>query len=119
MKSFKSYTKFIPYLYFIAATIFCFTMINKSEGLIAYPVLLFGIPFVWQLFKPRKDLNFTLGITFVCISSYLIFIYISDSLNIISISQILKRLMVYSGLFVFANFVMSLWIIRNSLKETF
>ena len=119
MKPFKSYTKFIPYLYFIVVTIFCFTIVNRSEGLIAYPILLFGIPFVWQLFKPHKDLNFPLGITFVCISSYLIFVYISDSLNIISISHILKKLMIYSGLFVFVNFVMSLWIIRNSLKESF
>ena len=113
----NKYTKFIPYLYFIAITAYWFTMVNQTEGLTAYPILLFGIPFLWQIIKPNQKLNFTLGITFVCLSSYLILAFLSDALRIIALSYPIKQLMIYGGLFVFANFVMALWIIRNSLKE--
>ena len=73
---------------------------------------------VWQIIKPSKKLNFTLGITFVCISSYLILAFLSDILQIVSLSHPMKQLMVYGGLFVFGNFVMALWIIKNSLNKS-
>ena len=104
MSLFNRYTKFIPYLYFITITAYWFTIFNRSEGITAYPILLFGIPFLWQIIKPNKKLNFTLGITFVCISSYLILAFLSDILQIVSLSKPMKQLMVYSGLFVFGNF---------------
>ena len=112
------FTKLIPYLYFITITAYWFTIFNRSEGVSAYPILLFGIPFLWQIIKPNKKLNFTLGITFVCISSYLILAFLSDILQITSLSQPIKQLMVYSGLFVFGNFIMALWIIKNSLNKS-
>ncbi|WP_298498893.1 hypothetical protein [uncultured Algibacter sp.] len=117
MKHISNYTKFIPYLYFIAISAYWFTIVNRSEGLTAYPILLFGIPFLWQIIKPNKNLNLTLGISFVCVSSYLILAYLSDILHIISLSYPIKQLMVYGGLFVFANFIMALWIIKNSLRK--
>ncbi|NNC51079.1 MAG: hypothetical protein HKO01_11130 [Flaviramulus sp.] len=117
MSLINKYTKLIPYLYFIIITAYWFTLINRSDGITAYPILLFGIPFLWQLLKPNKKLNFILGITFVCISSYLILAFLSDLLNIIALSSSVKQLMIYGGLFVFANFIMALWIIRNSLKD--
>lgn len=119
MKLISKYSKFVPYLYFIAVIIYLFTSVNKSEGLTAYPILLFGIPFLWQLIKPNKNLNFSLGITFVCISSYLILAYLSDVFNIVSISDTIKSFIVLGGLFVFTNFSMSLWMIRNSMKKAF
>jgi hypothetical protein len=119
MIQFNRYTKFIPYLYFIAITAYWFTIINRTEGLTAYPILLFGIPFLWQIVKPNKKLNFILGISFVCVSSYLILAYLSDLLQITSLSYSFENLAVYGGIFVFANFIMALWIIRNSLKEHF
>ncbi len=119
MSPISRYTKFIPYLYFIAITAYWFTIVNKSEGITAYPILLFGIPFLWQIIKPNKKLNFTLGITFVCVFSYLILAFLSDTLQIVSLSQPMKQLMMYGGLFVFASFVMSLWIIKNSLNKSF
>ncbi|GAA4943426.1 hypothetical protein GCM10023314_15610 [Algibacter agarivorans] len=117
MSLINKYTNLIPYLYFIAITAYWFTMVNKIEGITAYPILLFGIPFLWQIIKPNHRLNFTLGITFVCISSYLILAFLSDAFKIIALSYPIKQLMIYGGLFVFANFIMALWIIRNSLKE--
>jgi hypothetical protein len=93
--------------------------VNKNQGLTAYPILLFGIPFLWQLIKPNKKLNFSLGITFVCISSYLILAYLSDIFNIVSISDTFKSFIVLGGLFVLTNFLMSLWMIRNSMKKAF
>ncbi|WP_431136475.1 hypothetical protein [Psychroserpens mesophilus] len=119
MKLISRYSKFIPYLYFIAVIAYWFTDVNRSSGVTAYPILLFSIPFIWQLIRPSKNLNFTLGITFVCISSYLILAYLSDLLNIVNLSFSIKQLMVYGGLFVAANFVMSLWMIRNSMKRAF
>ncbi|GAA4268121.1 hypothetical protein [Hyunsoonleella aestuarii] len=119
MKTIKNYTKFIPYLYFIFVAAYCFTIVNRTEGFTAYPILLLSIPFLYQLVKPSRSLNFTLGITFVCISSYLIMVFISDSLNIISISEMFNKIMIYGGLLAFLSFIMSLWMIRNSLKETF
>ena len=118
MKMINSYAKFIPYFYFIAVTAYWFTDINRSDGISAYPILLFGIPFLWQIIKPNKRLNFTLGITFVCLSSYLIIAYLSDVLHMSSFA-IAKGFILYGGLFVITNFVMSLWIIRNSFKSTF
>lgn len=96
-----------------------FTDINKSEGLSAYPILLFGIPFLWQLIKPNRKLNFSLGIVFVCLSSYLILAYLADILNIINWTDSSKKLLFYGGLLVIGNFVMSLWIVRNSIKKVF
>lgn len=110
------YTNSIPYLYFIAISAYWFTVINRTDGITAYPILLFAVPFLWQIIKPNKKLNFTLGITFVCISSYLILAFLSDMLKIISISSPLDHLSLYGGLFLFANLIMALWIIRNSLK---
>ncbi|MEM5565408.1 hypothetical protein WNY78_09840 [Psychroserpens sp. AS72] len=119
METISKYSKFVPYLYFLAVIALWFTDVNQSNGLTAYPILLFGIPFLWQIIKPNKKLNFSLGITFVCLSSYLILAYLSDALNIISVSNQAKQFMVYGGIFVVANFVMALWMIRNSLKRSF
>ena len=119
MKNLSNYPKFIPYLYFIAVSAYWFTDINKTEGITAYPILLFGIPFLWQIIKPNKKLNFTLGITFVCVSSYLILAYLADILHITHMTQNTKKYMIYGGLFVFSNLCMALWIIRNSLKRSF
>jgi hypothetical protein len=98
---------------------FWFTHINKSEGISAYPILLFGIPFLWQLIKPNRKLNFSLGIIFVCLSSYLILAYIFDLLNIINLPESSKGFLFYGGILVFSHFIMSLWIIRNSIEKVF
>ena len=115
----SKYSKFVPYLYFIAIIAYWFTDINRSEGLSAYPILLFGIPFIWQIVKPNRKLNFTLGITFVCLSSYMILAYLSDLFNITAFSTSARQFALYGGLFVIANFFMALWIIRNSIKRSF
>jgi hypothetical protein len=119
MRVIHKYSKFIPYLYFIAVILYWFTDVNRNSGVTAYPILLFGIPFIWQLIKPSKKLNFSLGITFVCMSSYLILAYLSDLLNIIDLQGTTKQFIIYGGLFVAVNFVMALWMIRNSMKRSF
>jgi ABC-type Na+ efflux pump permease subunit len=119
MEIINKYSKFVPYLYFLAVIAYWFTDVNQRSGLTAYPILLFGIPFLFQIFKPNRKLNFTLGITFVCLSSYMIVAYLSDVFNIINLSEQTKQVMVYGGIFVIANFVMALWMIRNSLDKSF
>ena len=119
MNAISKYTKFIPYLYFISIVAYWFTVINKSEGISAYPILLFGIPFLWQLIRPNRELNFSLGIVFVCLSSYMIVAYFFNLLNIMNWPESAKRLLFYGGALVFSNFIMSLWIIRNSIKKVF
>ena len=119
MKIIGKYSKFIPYLYFMAVSAYWFTQINKSEGITAFPILLFGVPFLWQLIKPSQKLNFALGITFVCLSSYMILVYLSDLLNIVTLSNSAKEFLMIGGIFVIANFVMALWIIRNSINRSF
>lgn len=119
MNFINKYYKFIPYLYYIAVIGYWFTDVNRSEGLTAYPILLIGIPFIWQLIKPNKQLNFSLGIIFVCLSSYLILAYLSDLFNIINLSASTKAFIIYGGLFVICNFLMALWMVRNSLKKAF
>ena len=119
MKYINKISKYIPYLYYITIVAYWFTAVNQSEGITAYPILFFGIPFLGQIIKPNRKLNFALGITFVCISSYLILAYLSDIFDIVSFTNNAKNYMVYGGLIVSANFVMALWIIRNSLKGTF
>lgn len=119
MKLIQKYSKFVPYLYFITVIAFWFTDANKSLGTTAYPILLFGIPFVWQLIKPNNNLNFSLGITFVCLSSYILIAQLSDALNLVSLSYQTKHYLMYGGLLAIANFIMALWIIRNSVKKAF
>lgn len=119
MKLINKYANLIPYLYFIVAIAYVFTYANQREGILAYPILLFGIPFLWQIIKPSSKLNFALGITFVCLSSYIILAYLSDVFNIISFNAKIEQFLIIGGGFVLANFVMSLWIVRNSIKQTF
>jgi Mn2+/Fe2+ NRAMP family transporter len=119
VQTISKYSKFIPYLYFLAVIAHWFTDINSSNGITAYPILLFGLPFLWQLIKPNEKLNFSLGIIFVCLSSYMILAYLSDVLNIVNISHQTKRFLILGGFFVVGNFVMALWMIRNSIKKVF
>ncbi len=118
MKLLNRYANLTPYLYFIAIVLYWFTLLNKSNGIIAFPILLLIIPFLWQIIKPNKELNFVLGITFVCISSYVIVAQLANVLNIPSLI-LAKGVIIYSGIFVFLNFAMSAWIVRNSLKQTY
>lgn len=117
--SFSKYSKFIPYLYYLTIVVFWFTDVNRTEGLVAYPILTFGIPFIWQLIKPNHKLNAILGITFVCLSSYMIIAYLSDTFNIISISETAKKYLLYGGALSIANFAMAVWMVRNSIKRSF
>jgi hypothetical protein len=119
METLSKYSKFVPYLYFLAVIAYWFTDVNRSAGINAYPILLFGIPFLWQLIKPNPKLNFSLGITFVCLSSYLIVAYLSNLFNIINLTNTTKQFLLYGGFFVAANFIMALWMIRNSIKKAF
>lgn len=119
MKTISTYSKFVPYLYFLAIIIYWFTDVNRNEGITAYPILLFGIPFLWQLIKPNEKLNFSLGIIFVCLSSYMILAYLFDILNIVNLAYETKRYLILGGFFVVCNFVMALWMIRNSIKKAF
>ncbi|MEO6348779.1 MAG: hypothetical protein ABIO60_12805 [Aquaticitalea sp.] len=119
MQTISKFSKFTPYFYFLAVIVYWFTDINKIEGVRAYPILLFGIPFVWQLIKPNEKLNFSLGIIFVCLSSYMILAYLFDILNIVKLSYETKRFLILGGFFVIGNFVMALWMIRNSIKKAF
>ena len=119
MQVISKYSKFIPYLYFLAVIIYWFTVINRIEGITAYPILLFAIPFLWQFIRPNEKLNFSLGIIFVCLSSYMILAYLSDLFNIINISYQIKGFLILGGFFVVGNFVMALWMIRNSIKKAF
>ncbi|MBD0824312.1 hypothetical protein [Aestuariibaculum marinum] len=119
MKTLNKYSKFIPYLYFITASAYWFTLINRTEGLSAYPILLLGIPFLWQLIKPNKSLNFTLGITFVCLSSYLIVGYLLNISGISGYFQDSQNFIFNGAIFIVCNLLMALWIIRNSLNRAF
>lgn len=119
MQTFGKYSRFIPYLYFLAVIIYWFTDVNRSNGITAYPILLFGIPFIWQLIRPNEKINFSLGITFVCLSSYLILAYLSDLFNIVNMAYETKRFLFFGGFFVIVNFIMALWMIRNSIKKAF
>ena len=119
MHTIKTYTKFIPYFYFLSVIIYWFTDFNQSIGISAYAIFLFGIPFIWQLIKPTRKLNFSLGIVFVCLSSYLILAYLTDLLNIISWTESYKHILFYGRILIFAHFIMALWIVRNSIKQVF
>lgn len=119
MNLINRYTKYIPYLYFIIITACWFTVVNRSEGITAFPILILGIPFLWQLIKPNKKLNFSLGITIMCLSSYLIIAHLTNIINAASFILLAVDLSLFSWLFVFSNFAMALWIIRNSIKTPF
>ena len=119
MHTISKFTKFIPYFYFLSVIVYWFTIINRLQGISAYPILLFGIPFLWQLIKPSRKLNFTLGIVFACLSSYLILAYIFDLFNVINWTESVKKILFYGGILVAGNFVMSLWMVRNGIKKLF
>ena len=119
MKAISKITRFIPYLYFLSVIAYWFTYTNRTEGISAYPILLFGIPFLWQLISPNKKLNFSLGIIFVCISSYLILAYLLEVLNIVHWFGNSASLTKSIGVLIFGSFVMALWMIRNSIQKQF
>lgn len=96
-----------------------FIDINKINGLTTYPILLLGIPFIWHLIRPSSELNFLLGIIFICLSSYLISAYFLDLLHIIDWIESSKKQLLYDVFFVLSNFIMSLWMIRNSMRKKF
>ena len=106
----------IPYLYFIIAAVILFTIFNKNLGWAASPILLFAIPFIWQVLKPNKALNITLGITFSCLSSYAVIAYL---LSLGYNTSLTPNIVLYSGIFVILSFLMALWIIKNSLNKSF
>ncbi len=114
----NKYAGYTPYIYFIIITSCSFTAINKTQGLIAFPILVIVIPFLWLIIKPNRKLNFTLGITFVCLSSYLIIAHLTNILNIASYFFSTTKVSIYSWLFIFLNFIMALWIIKNSIKSS-
>lgn len=118
MRTLNTYANFIPYLYFLAITGYWFTIVNRDEGITAYPILLFAVPLIWQLLRPNKKLNFILGICFVCLSSYLIIAYLSNLLNITSF-ELIQGFLIYGGILLILNFFMSAWIMRNSYKHNF
>ncbi|TPV35556.1 hypothetical protein FJ651_01185 [Paucihalobacter ruber] len=117
MNTLFKYAKFIPYLYFITIVAFWFTDVNQNEGIVAYPILLLGIPFLWQLIKPNEKLNLTLGLVFVCLSSYMIIAYLSKIFGFININNGILSFLFYGGMFVIGNFLMALWIVKNSLHR--
>lgn len=119
MTFFNTYTKQIPYLYFIVITAFWFTAVNKTEGITAFPILILALPFLWQLIKPNNQLNFSIGITIMCLSSYLIIAHITQIINVASFILSTANVYLFSWIFIFLNFIMALWIVRNSMKTPF
>lgn len=119
MKRLNKNSRFLPYLYFIAVITYWFTEVNRTEGLTAFPILLFGLPFLWQLLRPSKKMNLALGITFMCLSSYMIIIFLSDAMNLTSITVKTKNFMIYGSIFTVSNLIMALWMIKNSLHEVY
>jgi hypothetical protein len=49
----------------------------------------------------------------------MILAYLFDVLNIVNLSYETKRYLILGGFFVVGNFVMALWMIRNSIKKAF
>ncbi|HZW62169.1 MAG TPA: hypothetical protein VFF15_00845 [Flavobacteriaceae bacterium] len=115
----RTYAKFIPYLYFLAVILYVFTLVNSTRGIIAYPILLLAVPFVWQLLKPNEKLNFILGISFVCLSSYVLLAYLFNAVHILIWSASVKNYLLFGGAYVLGNFIMALWMLRNSIKRRF
>ncbi|MDO1501278.1 hypothetical protein Q2T40_14170 [Winogradskyella maritima] len=119
MKAFKFYEKYVPYLYFLMIIPYWFTIVNKTEGITAYPIFLLAIPFIWQLLKPSRMINFYLGLTFTCSSAYLIIMYLFDNLNLVEVNTTIDNILLFSGVMIVTNFFMSLWIIKSSLNPEF
>lgn len=118
MNSLKDFSKYLPHLYFIALAIYGFTYFNRISSLAAYALFILAVPFIWQLIKPSERLNLTLGITSVCLTSYVIVAFLFNLLNIIALSESLKYSVTISCICI-ASFIMALWMIRNSLKKRF
>ncbi len=107
----KKMKKYIPYVYFLATIVFFFSIFNDKA--IHYLVLALSIPFVWQIFKPNFILRFILGITTICLSLYFALGYLTGVLNIISLINITDQVMLFGGLFVATNLIMSLCIVSK------
>lgn len=118
MDSLKKISKFIPYFYFISLILYGFTHFNRTTGSAAYLILFLSFPFIWQLIRPTEKLNFLLGTTVVCLSSYVILAFLCNLFNIIALSESLKYSVTASCICI-ASFVMALWMIRNSLRKRF
>lgn len=119
MKTLNNYSKYIPYFYFIAVVAYWFTDVNRTEGIAAFPILLFGIPFLWQVIKPRSKLNLTLGITLVCLSLYTLSAYILGSFHMTSLTNKTTDFVIYGGLLVILISAIKMWIGINAQRRSF
>ena len=117
MKTILKLINLLPYFYFLGVIAFWFTDVNRLEGILAYPILLLGIPLLWQLIKPNTDRNFSIGVIFFCISSYLMIAHFLNIASVFSWAIFLKSVIVSSGLIIGLNLLMSLWIVRNSTNK--
>ncbi len=108
--------RIVPYLYFIALTFVWYIALNKIIGTWAFLVFLLDIPFILQIVSPNSNKNFGLGITFVCLSCYLIFMFFFSKLGFMSLTPILEKVFLNSGALLILNLIMALWIMRNSMK---
>lgn len=111
--------KYVPYLYFIATIAYCFITLKTTHYVFAYALLALIIPFLWQIIKPNPQLNFKLGLVIICISSYTILAYLLQILHIVNFVNISPNTVIYIGSFIFLNFYMALWIIKNSFSKSF
>ena len=100
MTRLAKYSKSIPHLYFIVVIAYWFINVNNQGNIIAYPILLIAIPFIWQIVYPKRHYNFLLGIIFMCLSSYMLLAYVSDAFNFISLTERTKQFLLLSGLLV-------------------
>ena len=107
MKLTKLYQK-SPYLYFILVG-FIIAIPNMLRGIPnSYIVLVLCLPFVYQIFKERKDLNILLGILMMMWSLWMSLAFLSDAIKIQSLYST-KAILVFAegGLFTALNIWMS------------
>ena len=119
MKTLNKYSKLIPYFYFIAVVAYWFTDVNKTEGITAFPILLFSIPFIWQILKPKSKLNHTLGITLVSLKLYFISANIVGFFHMSSMTDRTTDFVIYGGLLVILVSGIKMWIVTNDRRQSF
>jgi len=96
MKMISKYASIVPYFYFFIILLFWFTDMSQNIRLILYSIFLLTLPLIWNYIKLNKQLNLSLSITFLCLTSHLVLLYLFQFFPFESFIQIANQLMMFA-----------------------
>lgn len=96
MKMISKYASIVPYFYFLIVLLFWFIDMSENIRLILYLLFLSTLPLIWDHIKLNKQLNLSLIITFLCLTSHQVLLYLFHFFPFESFTQIANQVMMFA-----------------------